>query len=278
MTVNYFYPRTLFPDAIWPTFHSIAIRYGGVYNFWSCHWLLSLLKTSVHYKHQWFFSSSTCKRTVHYFWSIIGQKFIDFSLNSKRLRQKSQNLFIVVACPDNEHILSPQSTNKLLVGFFDRFCAEKNVAKKASVFHSNRKLLKGKVQDLRELNVCFFYFSSSSTTTWKLPFSSLSQMTAINMASVLLKLRSLSLKGYFCTLVHGKFHSVFLTHFSNLSRSSWVSQYDFLIESTFKLSAKLNGSKNVGIIGRSFINMQNSNGPRSNPRGTPRKSRKTSSF
>ena len=77
---------------------------------------------------------------------------------------------------------------------------------------------------------------------------------------MMLKSRSLPLKVFY---VH--FYMVcsilfFLTpSVTPLSRSSCVSQNDFLIDSTFKLSLEMNGSEKVTTSGRSIINMQNSN-------------------
>ena len=65
--------------------------------------------------------------------------------------------------------------------------------------------------------------------------------------SLILKIRSLRLEVIFVQLSIENSILFFLTHSSNLSRSSCVSHYDFLIESTLKLSAKINGTKKLPV-------------------------------
>ena len=93
--------------------------------------------------------------------------------------------------------------------------------------------------------------------------------TDIVSSSMMLKFQSLPLKVIFVHLSMASSILLFQTHFSVISRSSYVSRYDFLIESSFKLSAKMTGSEKFRTSGRSFINIQNSNGPKSKPWGTP---------
>ena len=71
--------------------------------------------------------------------------------------------------------------------------------------------------------------------------------------SMMLKFGSLPLKVIFVHFSMASSILLSLTHSSILSRSSCVSQYDFLIENTFKSSANMNGSGKVRTSGRSFI-------------------------
>ena len=118
---------------------------------------------------------------------------------------------------------------------------------------------------LNRSSMCIFQLRLSETWMSK----SFTVFELSSFWSKMLKLRSLPLKVIFVHLPMASSILFLLTHSSTLSMSSCISQYDFLIESTLKSSAKVNGSKKARTSGRLFINMQNSTGPRSEHWGTP---------
>ena len=78
---------------------------------------------------------------------------------------------------------------------------------------------------------------------------------------VMLNFRSLPRNVIFVHLSMAISILFFSTHSSILIRSSCFSQFVFLIESSFKSSAEMNGSEKLRTSDRSFISMQKSNGP-----------------
>ena len=113
-------------------------------------------------------------------------------------------------------------------------------------------------------------FRVSLYETWRARFFTVFKWSSFG--SMILKFRQLPLKVNFVHLSRASSILFFLTHFWILSRSCCVSQYDFLIESTFKLSAQNNGSEKVRTSGRWFKKEKKrkiSNKPGSDPRSSP---------